>query len=104
MDIIELYEPNRKEGAAMLLDVAKWVAPGTFKDSKAKKQAAEEGDEEQPASSEWLLEHMIVEVGFDPGPGFIESASDTGFCVRPYSVPFSHYRARRSHQPTTTHS
>lgn len=59
-DIIDLYEINRKEAAAILLDLPSWVAPGTFKPKDA--PAGDEESAEASAQSEWVLENMIVEV------------------------------------------
>lgn len=59
-DIINLYEINRKECATILLDLPKWLAPGTFKPKIA---PAEDEEDDASVKSDWILENMVVEVG-----------------------------------------
>lgn len=55
-DIINVYEINRKEAAAILLQLPKWLAPGTFA------PVLSPGEEPDANSSKWILEHIVVEV------------------------------------------
>ncbi|KAM0788666.1 hypothetical protein ACM66B_002765 [Microbotryomycetes sp. NB124-2] len=60
-DIMNLYETNRKEAAAVLLDLPSWFATGTFKSH------AQGGADEGPAqsASQLVLEDIVVEAIFD---------------------------------------
>lgn len=54
-DIIDLYEINRKECAAILLQLPKWCKRGTFR--------GKDGEDDLPADArEWSLENLVVEV------------------------------------------
>lgn len=56
IDIIDIFEVNRKECARLLLEYPKWTLPGTFK--------ARPGAPLQPevADKNWELDNTIVEV------------------------------------------
>ncbi|KAK4055782.1 Nuclear cap-binding protein subunit 1 [Microbotryomycetes sp. JL201] len=56
-DVMDIYETNRKEAAAVLLDLPSWIAPGTFKSLK--------GDDETEGTSQLVLEDIVVEAIFD---------------------------------------
>lgn len=56
-DIVNLYELNRKDAAAVLLDIPRWLAPGTFVSSKR-------SDNLDASESKWILENLIVEVRY----------------------------------------
>ncbi|GAA5927562.1 Sto1p [Sporobolomyces koalae] len=64
-DIVNLYEINRKEGAAVLLELPRWVKKGTFKDPKAAAKQAQDEDEELADGPGWSLENLIVETIFN---------------------------------------
>jgi nuclear cap-binding protein subunit 1 len=56
LDIISIYEINRKECARLLLEYPKWAPVGTF---KPKSGASSEAP---PEGKNWQLENTIVEV------------------------------------------
>ncbi|KAI5475967.1 nuclear cap-binding protein subunit 1 [Pseudohyphozyma bogoriensis] len=65
-DIIQTYEVNRKEAARILLDLPKWLKPGTFKGKDAKKdedrrEREKSTDGDDVKETKWVLEHMVVE-------------------------------------------
>jgi nuclear cap-binding protein subunit 1 len=51
-----VYEINRKEAAAILLQIPKWMASGTFAPQLAP------GEEADESASKWILENIVVEV------------------------------------------
>lgn len=57
VDIIDIFEVNRKECARLLLEYPKWNLPGTFKP----KPGAPVETEPVPGK-DWQLESTIVEV------------------------------------------
>lgn len=57
LDIIDIFEINRKECARLLLEYPKWTLPGIF---KAKPGAPVET--ESPSNTNWQLESTIIEV------------------------------------------
>jgi nuclear cap-binding protein subunit 1 len=68
-DAIDIFEVNRKECAKILLELPRGVGRGTFKTkaSSSTPKPEENGDHaEEPveASSEWILEHLLLEVQF----------------------------------------
>jgi len=57
LDIIEIFEVNRKECARLLLEYPKWSLPGTFKPKPGAPT------EETPVDGkDWQLESTIIEV------------------------------------------
>ncbi|SCV70543.1 BQ2448_3305 [Microbotryum intermedium] len=78
-DIINLYEHNRKEAAKLLMELPRWFTPRTFKTDDAQKKKDDddeekrddeiddgvdrEKDEVEGKRSEWVIEHLVVEVG-----------------------------------------
>ncbi|GAA5965784.1 hypothetical protein JCM3765_007346 [Sporobolomyces pararoseus] len=65
-DLINLYEVNRKEGAAILLDLPKWCKKGTFKDPKSPaSDSNDEDDLDGNGGPGWSLENLIVESIFN---------------------------------------
>ncbi|KDE05505.1 hypothetical protein MVLG_04099 [Microbotryum lychnidis-dioicae p1A1 Lamole] len=76
-DIINLYEHNRKEAAKLLMELPRWFTPRTFKSDNAPKKRDGEDDEQrrdefeqevdrerdavEEKSSEWVIEHLVVE-------------------------------------------
>ena len=67
-DVIDIFEVNRKECAKILLELPRWVGRNTFKTrATAEKPRTEEGDnnpDEPTEASEWILEHLLLEVRF----------------------------------------
>ena len=59
LDIIDIFEVNRKECARLLLEYPKWTLPGTFKPNP--NAAAQES----VAGKDWQIHSTIMEVG-DP--------------------------------------
>lgn len=57
MDMIEIFEVNRKESARLLLEYPKWSLPGTFKP----KPGATTTTDPEPGK-DWQLESTIIEV------------------------------------------
>jgi nuclear cap-binding protein subunit 1 len=62
LDILDIFEVNRKECARLLLEYPKWNLPGTF---KPKPGVAALGD--PVPGKDWQLESTIIEVRF-PNP------------------------------------
>lgn len=61
LDIIDIYEINRKECARLLLEYPKWNLRGTFKPKPGSTVAVE------PApGKDWQLESTIIEVRLSP--------------------------------------
>ncbi|KAF5372027.1 hypothetical protein D9615_008085 [Tricholomella constricta] len=58
LDIISIFEVNRKECARLLLEYPKWNLPGAF---KPKPGAPTPSDVEPVAGKEWQLESTIIE-------------------------------------------
>ncbi|KAF7969405.1 hypothetical protein HWV62_27397 [Athelia sp. TMB] len=59
LDIIDIFEVNRKECVRLLMEYPKWALPGSFK-AKPGAPAAEEGAEVDPEKG-WQLESTIIE-------------------------------------------
>lgn len=57
MDILEIFEVNRKESARLLLEYPKWNLPGTFKPKPGAPAVAE-----PTPGKDWQLESTIIEV------------------------------------------
>jgi len=57
LDIIDIFEINRKEGARLLLEYPKWTVPGTF---KPKPGTTVDGNLE--TAKNWQLESTLLEV------------------------------------------
>ena len=57
LDIIDIFEVNRKECARLLLEYAKWNIPGTFKPKPGATAAVD-----PVPGKDWQLESTIVEV------------------------------------------
>jgi hypothetical protein len=62
LDILDIFEVNRKECARLLLEYPKWNLPGTF---KPKPGVTALGD--PVPEKDWQLESTIIEVRF-PNP------------------------------------
>ena len=62
LDILDIFEVNRKECARLLLEYPKWNLPGTF---KPKPGVTALGD--PVPGKDWQLESTIIEVRF-PNP------------------------------------
>ena len=61
LDIVEIFEVNRKECARLLLEYPKWNLPGTFKPKPGSTVNVE------PApGKDWQLESTIIEVSHEP--------------------------------------
>lgn len=61
LDIIDIFEVNRKECVRLLMEYPKWTLPGTFKPKPGAPVTAEEEDPEK----NWQLESTIIEVGLE---------------------------------------
>lgn len=57
LDIIDIFEVNRKECARLLMEYPKWSLPGTFKP----KPGAPVNTEDE-SGNKWQLESTIIEV------------------------------------------
>lgn len=57
-DVVDIFEVNRRDCARLLLELPKWVPPGTFKSRAA---AAFENGTDGPM---WQLESCIMEVNY----------------------------------------
>jgi nuclear cap-binding protein subunit 1 len=64
LDVIEIYQVNRKECARILLDLGKWLGKGILKGQKGWRKASGEGgeDEEMLEEGSWVLENILIEV------------------------------------------
>lgn len=60
LDIIDIFEVNRKDAARLLMEYPKWTVPGTFKPKPGAPGAQEE--EEEGSGHNWQLESTIIEV------------------------------------------
>lgn len=60
LDILDIFEVNRKDCARLLLEYPKWNLPGTF---KPKPGAPVEND--PVPGKDWQLESTVIEVCFD---------------------------------------
>lgn len=58
LDIIDIFEVNRKECVRLLMEYPKWTLPGTFKAKPGAPVKAEDEDLEK----DWQLESTIIEV------------------------------------------
>jgi nuclear cap-binding protein subunit 1 len=58
LDIIDIFEVNRKECVRLLMEYPKWTLPGTFKP----KPGAPVNPEEETSGRNWQLESTIIEV------------------------------------------
>jgi nuclear cap-binding protein subunit 1 len=56
-DVIVIFEVNRKDCARLLLELPKWVVPGTFKP-----RSNPDGSEVTMTGKEWQLENTVIEV------------------------------------------
>ena len=62
LNIIDVFEVNRKECARLLLEYPKWTLHGTFKPRPG-------GPEQEPVPTKnWQLENTIIEVGIRTVP------------------------------------
>lgn len=59
LDIVDIYEVNRKECARLLLEYPKWTLAGTFKPKPGTPLTTETVSEK-----DWQLESTIIEVSF----------------------------------------
>jgi nuclear cap-binding protein subunit 1 len=62
LDIIDIYEVNRKEAARILLEYAKWTPEGTFKPQPNAPAGAHVPD--PVPGKDWQLESTVIEVNF----------------------------------------
>jgi len=60
LDIVEVFEVNRKECARMLVEYPKWTVEGTFKPRPG--DPAEASDRIPTPGRDWQLESTIIEV------------------------------------------
>lgn len=64
--MISMYEVNRKECARILLELPKWILPGTFRSKSVNTNNRDDEDDEPiveyPGGKDWILENLIVEV------------------------------------------
>ena len=59
LDILDIFEVNRKECARLLLEYPKWNLPGTFKPKPGVAALVD-----PVPGKDWQLESTIIEVGF----------------------------------------
>ena len=59
LDILDIFEVNRKECARLLLEYPKWNLPGTFKPKPGVTALVD-----PVPGKDWQLESTIIEVGF----------------------------------------
>ena len=64
LDILDIFEVNRKECARLLLEYPKWNLPGTFKPKPGATVVVD-----PVPGKDWQLESTIIEVRF-PRPRF----------------------------------
>ncbi len=62
LDIIEIFEVNRKECARLLIEYPKWTVKGTFKPRPG--DSAEASDPIPLPGRDWQLESTLIEVFF----------------------------------------
>lgn len=62
LDIIEIFEVNRKECARLLVEYPKWTVEGTFKPRPG--DPAEASDRIPLPGRDWQLESTLIEVLF----------------------------------------
>jgi hypothetical protein len=62
LDIIEIFEVNRKECARLLVEYPKWAVIGTFKPRPG--DSIEESDRKPLLGRDWQLESTLIEVIF----------------------------------------
>lgn len=56
LDLVDIFEVNRKDCARLLLEFPKWALPGSFKPRPGAPA------EESVAGKDWQLESTIIEV------------------------------------------
>lgn len=56
LDLVDIFEVNRKECARLLLEVPKWLPPGTFRPRPGAPP------QDVVAGKDWQLESTIIEV------------------------------------------
>lgn len=61
LDILDIFEVNRKECARLLLEYPKWSLPGTFKP-----KPGAPSEMEPVAGKDWQLESTVIEVFICP--------------------------------------
>jgi nuclear cap-binding protein subunit 1 len=61
LDILDIFEVNRKECARLLLEYPKWSLPGTFKP-----KPGAPSEIEPVAGKDWQLESTVIEVFICP--------------------------------------
>jgi nuclear cap-binding protein subunit 1 len=76
-DVIDIFEVNRKECARLLLDMPKWIAPGTFK-PKPGTVAQTDAEQALKPGMGWQLESTIIEVSQSDGRHLKQQLSSTG--------------------------
>lgn len=91
MDMLNIYEVNRKEGARLFLDLPRWWAYRTFKGRD------EIQEEEGKETMQWVLECTAIEVS---GTGTMRIAFLTMLLLkrRLSCPPRSYFQRHRTHQ------
>jgi nuclear cap-binding protein subunit 1 len=62
LDIVEIFEVNRKESARLLVEYPKWTVTGTFKPRPG--DPAETSERLPLSGRDWQLESTLIEVPF----------------------------------------
>lgn len=60
LDIVDIFEVNRKECARLLMEYPKWTVPGTFKPKPG--TPGDDPDRIPAPDKDWQLESTIIEV------------------------------------------
>lgn len=60
LDIVDIFEVNRKECAKLLLEYPRWAVPGTFKPKPG--TPGDDPDRIPEPDKDWQLESTIIEV------------------------------------------